>query len=237
MHDNEFFKKDEGDPMRKKTYTLLVTGLIVLLITACAPPPQDTSPDVTDEEKVAPNDTIVRVNDVEIKGELYNSLYSQLKSELSYNEMDTSNHEELKEMTFTIIIEQELLRQKLIDEGETITDDEVEALIHEIRSEIGDAQFDDFLNQHDITEDIYKQQLVYEVSRQKYIDRYLPEYTVTEKEITDFYTRYRRSQGRDAPPLSEIRDDIEMTLIEQKRIEDLSEEIEVLSEDADIETF
>ncbi|WP_188456066.1 SurA N-terminal domain-containing protein [Virgibacillus oceani] len=73
---------------------------------------QNKGVEISEDEKVKEDKIVVSVNDTEVKGKKYNTIYEQTKNLLNQYGQDISDKAMIKEQTLNTIIGQELLNQE-----------------------------------------------------------------------------------------------------------------------------
>ena len=234
-----------------KKFLLLILALSVMALAACGDDSaekdkdekkEDTeevadakqSAEVSDKEKVKEDDVVASINGTEIKGAKYNSIYSQLKMQLSNTEQDISDLDLLKDNTLDVLVKQELIKQESEKAGLEVTEEEVDSEIEMFKTEIGD-EFDTVLKENDLTEESLKEQLTFELLTEKYINTEFTDVEVTDEEVEEYYAQVKEQQGEEAPKLEEVEESIKEGLTQQKRQEEFQKKIVELEEKAEIE--
>jgi peptidyl-prolyl cis-trans isomerase SurA len=145
------------------------------------------------------------------------------------------------------VVNMRLLLQEAKKEGLSVSDEEVKSEIDALIVQVGGE--DAFMEQVEsigFTRSKLEESFKEELLIQKYIDSRNEEgpVVVSEEEIQNAYNEavaFSQSAGENGsemqaiPPFSEVRDEIEAQLIQQKQLEIISEYVETLRESADIE--
>ena len=185
-----------------------------------------------DEDELAGEDEIVAVvNDTDILGSTYNMVYTRTKTAAVQMGEDV-DIDEMKKATLDSIIDRELLMQQASKEDIKISDDRLEEELSKIK-ESGTEDIDTLLEQYDMTEDDFKEQLRFDLTLDQYKDT-LGDLEVTEEELEDYYDQVKEKQ-EDVPPLEEIKPQFKQEAQEKKVMDTLQDEMDELREEADIE--
>lgn len=185
-----------------------------------------------DEDELAGEDEIVAVvNDTDILGSTYNMVYTRTKTAAVQMGEDV-DIDEMKKATLDSIIDRELLMQQASKEDIKISDDRLEEELSKIK-ESGTEDIDTLLEQYDMTEDDFKEQLRFDLTLDQYKDT-LGDLEVTEEELEDYYDQVKEKQ-EDVPPLEEIKPQFKQEAQEKKVMDTLQDEMDELKEEADIE--
>ena len=181
-------------------------------------------------------DTIVaNINDVEVTGEMYNLIYVQTKIQLDQSGQDISNLEYVKELTIDGLINQEIVRQDAKKVGIVVTDEELHSEFEAIKSD-NEERFQAFLERYHLTEQAFKDQLLFALTHDKYIESELPPIEVTDEEVEEAYDEIKKD-NEDIAKLEDVEEQLKTEMIIQKEQESLQKRIEELKEQASIEKF
>ncbi|GAA0419758.1 MAG: SurA N-terminal domain-containing protein [Bacillota bacterium] len=195
---------------------------------------QEQQVKVTDKEKVEEGTAVASVNGDEIKGERYNPIYTQLKTQMAQYGQDVSDLDKLKEQTINVLVEQHLIRQDAASKGIKVSDKEVQSEFDSLKEENGD-QLTAVLEQFNLTEDQFKRQLEDDLITTKYIDSQL-EIKVTDKEVEEYYNQLKE-QNEEIGKLKDLKDQIKNQIKQQKTNEQLQKKVDKLKKDAKVETL
>lgn len=141
------------------------------------------------------------------------------------------------------LIEQELQKQKMDELGIEVADEEIQEQIENIienNDQFEDEEsLEDYLkNDQNMSMENLKASIRENLRQQKLREEITGEVEVTEDEITSFYEQNKQSytdEEGNVKPLSEVRDQIEGTLKNQKGNESWSEWLQEAKEEASIE--
>jgi len=189
------------------------------------------SVEISEEEKVDDNQVVAVINGEDVTGKTYNLVYSQLKLYAGQfgEEVDT---EEVKRATMDSIIDRQLVIQQAKEEGIEVTGEAAEAELETLKSENAET-FETLLEQYQITEEGFKEQLQFEMTMNEYM-RQTIEVSVTDEEVEEHYEKAKEG-NEDIPEFDEIKDQLKKQMLQQKTDEALEAEIEKVKEKADIE--
>ncbi|MFD1065174.1 SurA N-terminal domain-containing protein [Oceanobacillus locisalsi] len=197
--------------------------------------PQQPEPvEFSDEEFVEEDTPVVVVNGEELQGNDYNTAYSLVKTMMNQNGQDVSDQEALQDETINFLVEQELIMQEANDEGVEVTDDEVQEQMDAMKAN-GEEQFQASLDELNLSEDQFEQQLRYNLATTKYMDEAF-DVDVTDEEVEEMYEQLQTQMGdQDMQDLDEIRDQIEDMVAQNKQQEEYANKVDELTESADVE--
>ncbi len=237
----------------KKQLLLVFSLLLALVLVACSDDKEEGSKDnntdkdteeqeqteveITEEEQADDDAVVVNVNGSELLGDKYNNIYKQLKTMLHMYGQDTSDVDNLKEETVSILVEQELIRQDAKENGIEVTEEEAQEEIDTIIEENGEEAIDTMLEQYELTEEEFRAQLIDDLTTVKYIEDQF-EVEVTDEEIEEQYDLLKEQQDEEEiGELAEYEELIRQKISEQKQGELLDGRIADLKEEAEIETL
>jgi parvulin-like peptidyl-prolyl isomerase len=189
--------------------------------------------EITDKEKVDKKDSVVSVNGDEVKGDKYNSIYTQIKNSMQQYGQDVSDLDKLKDQTLDILVEQQLIRQDAADKGLEASDKEIESEFKSLKEENGE-QLTAVLKQFNLSEDDFKKQLADDIITNKYMDKEL-DIKVTDDEVKEYYDQLKEQGGDEVGKLDEMKDMIKDQLKQQKGQEELQAKVDKLKKDAKID--
>lgn len=230
--------------MKRLIGFIVVVGL-ALFLTACGngktnkdqPEEQVTNEDITidENEKVSNDEVVVNINDVDVTGAVYNMIYVQTKMEMQRYEQDINDLEAIKEFTLDALINQEILRQDAEKAGIEVSEDEVNAEYEDIKVK-NKEQFETFLEKYHLTEDLFKNQLLFAILHDKYVASEISVDKVTTEEVEDIYEELK-ANNPDVPKFEDVEDQLKQELRAQKEQESLRERLEKLKEKSTIEQY
>ncbi|WP_112181921.1 MULTISPECIES: SurA N-terminal domain-containing protein [Paraliobacillus] len=233
--------------MKNKLTVILLLLLFSMFLVACNNEDSDEANEestdtteqeevtVSDEEKVADDTVVGTVNGEEINGATYNMIYSQVKTQLFENGADTEDLELVKEQALQAIISQEVLMQDAVSKGIEVSDEEVDAYIQESIDQFdSEEQFNEALANLDYTMESYREQARVQLQQEAYIEQEFDDVEISDEDIEAYYEQVA-SESDDVPELNQVREQIEAQLANSQLQEKLTERIEQLKEEAEIE--
>lgn len=194
---------------------------------ALAPP----TVEITDDEKIADDEVVAVINGDEVTGAVYNLVYAQLKLQSSHTGEEVDN-EEVKEATVESIIDREIVYQEAKEEGIDITEEEAETEFTTMKEENAET-LQTLLDQYQITEDGFKEQLRFEITMNEYLTQEI-EISISDEEVQEFYDE-AKAENEEIPEFDEVKDQIKANMREEKTILALQEKVDEVKESAEIE--
>lgn len=220
-----------------KNIIAIVLALSVIFLTGCSVPELEEDGqeyDVIDdaytgEEQVTGN-VVATVNDEEITSEDV----EEVQQSLLQQGQQVSEEDALEE-----VISQKLLEQKVQLEGITVTDQDAESMIEQQLTLQG-ATLDDYKEQLESMGLSYESELENikkQLATQEYLDGQLEDqvFDVTEEEAQEFYEMYKSQSPEEVPPYEEIEEQLIATIEQEKQQEAITDIIQRLREDANVE--
>lgn len=244
----------EGDYMSFKRVALILTiGLMIISFAGCSTESSETPADLEETKEAA-----ATVNDEVISMDRYQSTLDQLiaaneqQGMVFEGEEGEAAMEQVEQQAIDTLINEKVLVQKATDEGFEVGEADIESHLEETRASFSsEEEFEVALEQSGFTLDAYKDMLSRELLINSYLESEIDEATVSEEELTDYYEQYKaqyeaQMEGiseedlgdQELPPLpdyEEIRGDIEAQIRQQKEQAQISELIQNLVEESDIE--
>ena len=204
---------------------------------------EDESPSEVTENPLLPedlNDPVATVNGEPVSLKMYGDRVQDFANNVAFQGLDLEDEtvrQQIREQALAALINTEILLQKADEAGVTVSDEDVEAAVSRASENFGggdglaEALTELGFSEEDLREDI-RGQLLIDAYLQAELD--LDSITVTEEEISDFYTE-ATSGVADAEPLEEVSELIREQLTIQKQQALLNELIESLRAEANIE--
>lgn len=240
--------------MKKLKFAALPLALL-LTLGACSneenaePTEEETAPAETDTaeqdaettnmELPAEEDTVVVVNGEEVKGSVYNSVARQLEGSIAAQGQDASEEEiaeQVKSQAVSVIVGNKLIIQDAKEKGHEADEETVEQRVEEMKGQFENEEaMNEALEASGYTMEDFKQQLREQSIYESYLAEELTVAEVTDEEVQQAYDGYANSSGEEASALEEVEPMIRQTLKEQKTQEAVSQRIEELKADADVE--
>ncbi|WP_152656111.1 SurA N-terminal domain-containing protein [Oceanobacillus sp. CFH 90083] len=230
--------------MKKLSLTILM--ILTMLLAACgnddngqeeaAQQPQEPEPVEFSEDEFVDSDTsVVVVNGEELQGNDYNTAYSLVKSMMHQAGQDVTDLEALQDETISFLVEQELVMQEANDQGVEVTDEEVQEEMDALKEQGGEEQFQTSLEQLNLSEEQFAQQLRYNLATMHYMEKAF-DIEVTEEEVQDMYDELSaQMEGQEMQDLDEIRDQLEQMVEQNKQQEAYADKIDELRKSAEVE--
>lgn len=219
--------------MKKILLSILTISLLTILV-ACDNDTSDNNSDTTNKDN---DDIVVRINDTEVKEEQYNAVYTQLEQQMDDTGQGVSDEDHLKDITMSVLVDQELIKQESEKLGIEISEDEIETEFENVKSQVGEDEFPTVLEDNKLTEETFKSQLSYELIREKYILSEFPDLVVSDEEMEEHYEQAKEVQGDEIPDFEDVKDQIKADLSQEKQGEAIEAKVQELEKKADIEKF
>lgn len=187
----------------------------------------------TDEEKLNEDMIVATINDIEITGDMFNLIYVQTKIQLNQTGQDISDLQYVRQLALDGLINQEIIRQDAKKAGIVVTDEELLSEFESIKSD-NEERFQAFLKQYHLTEQAFKEQLLFALTHDKYIESELPPVKVTDEEVEGAYNEIKKD-NKDIAKLEDVEEQLRSEMILQKEQESLQNRIEELKKQVTIE--
>lgn len=213
-----------------------VCFLLVFFLVACGKDKakeEGNKIELTEEEKLPDDQVVVIVNDTEINGAIYNSMYLQLKTIVTKPDGEVDKVQ-LKNATIDSIVDKELFMQLAKKDGIEIDDKEVEAQLKHFK-EVDEKGYDTLKEQFNYTEEAIANQLKLELARKEYIDKNI-KVEVTDEEVEQLYNDVKE-RTEDIPELDSVREELRTNIEDQKSAEEVGKHIDEFKKEAEIEVL
>ena len=233
----------------KKLLMVLLTLTVAVTLAACGNDDTDTEEskqsedntseqaqqelEITEEEKLADDSSVAIVNGEEINGIDYNPIYSQVKSTMYQYGQDVSDLDMIKNQTVDILIDQTLIKQDAETQGIEVTEEEAQEELDTIKESSNEEEFTSLLEQYNMTEKEFKNQLMDDLVTIKYVEEF--DAKVSDEEVQEYYDQLKE-QNKEIGELEEVEGQIKEILVNEKQSEQLRGKVEELKEGAEIET-
>ena len=145
----------------------------------------------------------------------------------------------LQEQALDTLISRLLVKQAAAEAGITAADADVDGQLESIKSQFeSNAAYQEALSQEGLTESSLRSRLAADIVIQSYIEQTLDlnSITATEEEIEAEY-ELAASQNEGFPELSEVRDQIESSIIQEKQQQMITQHIQGLYSEAEVEVL
>ncbi len=194
---------------------------------------------ILNRESGGAGETVATVNGEKITREEFEAFKLQfaLQQGLDPESIDAETEKQLDEQAIDELISQKLLMQEIEKEGVTVSEEEVDAQMEMVKNQFeSEEMFNEALKTEGLSEDELWSQIERDIAIQTYLENELDtdSITVTEEEIEEAYQQVVAG-NEDVPDLEEVRDQVEQFVSQQKQQEMVSELIQKLREEADIE--
>lgn len=228
----------------RKFFAFMVTFMIAMVLVACSGDDEDKKKEetaqeanqeveISEEEKVDQDEVVVEINGTEVKGDKYNAIYPQTKMQMHQFGEDADDLDAVKENTLDELIAQELLIQEADKHGVKVSKDRAKEEMETAKSE-NEEQFNAYLEEFQLTEEMFTDQIWLGLLVEKYMDEELQIDEVTNDEIQETYDELKK-ESEELPDFDELKEDLKKQLETQKKAEKLEAKLEKLKEDATIE--
>ncbi|HAM81577.1 MAG TPA: hypothetical protein DCO80_12300 [Ornithinibacillus sp.] len=225
----------------KKVIAILAIALL-LLVAACGKEDKEENANkevkpeevtMDKDEVVDNNKVVVRINDKDITGDLYNAVYLQGKLRAVQFGQDISEKEKMKELALNEIIAQELIKQDANKQGITVSEEDIQKEYDDLKSE-DEKKFKEYLKQYKLTEKIVKEQILFTHILNQYVDKEIQIDEVTEEDAKEAYDKLKKEMD-DIPKYEDAESTIKANLKQQREADALQVKVEELKETATIE--
>jgi parvulin-like peptidyl-prolyl isomerase len=223
--------------MKQKILFIIIIGVIVIAAGVWF---YFSSEETSEQEGLSESsDIVARVNSQDIGRAELEAFEAQIAAGqgIEVSSLDEETRNQLQEQALDNLISQTLVQQKAEEMGIVATEADIDTQIESIKAQFEDeAEYQEALNQEGFSEAELRKDVADDIVAQKYIDQAIDfeSVTVTEEEIEAEYDRVAEA-NEDLPELSEVRDQIESSIIQQKQQQIVSQHILALQEAADIE--
>lgn len=221
---------------KKKGFVLLIGLLMMFTLSAC----NDSEP-TEDSEAVA----VARVNDEPIYESDWQVTVDRLMANYEQQGADLESEQgqmlvqQIETQALEQLIQQTVLYQHADDNGYVIDDDVAQSELDKLKANYeNDTAFEAALETNMFTEDQLLETFKIELSINAYFDEQVEEVNVSDLEKMEFYQNYKaesEEQGQPVEIYSEVEDQIEQQIINNKQQEQINDLVESLMESSDIE--
>lgn len=219
----------------KKLYVLGLSLVLALLLAACGDKEETQSEEpaveISASERVDEDSVVAVVNGEEVKGDVYNLIYTQLK--LYATQIgDDIELDEIKEAAVTSVIDRQIVLQEAEKINMSVSDEEAEEYIQKLRDE-SEAELETLLEQYQITENEFKEQIKFEITMNDYMNETV-EVEVTDEELEEYYEKAK--EGNDSiPSFDEAKKQLKKQLLAEKTQETFQNNIDKVKEKSEID--
>ncbi len=223
--------------MQQKTPIIIILGVVVIAAGAWfyfsgeKMPEQESSPESSD--------IVARVNGQDIDRDELEALEMQIAAGqgMDVSSLDAATRSQLQEQTLDNLIAQTLIQQKAGEMDITAAEADIDAQMESIKAQFEDeAGYQAALDQQGLSEADLRSQIADDMVIQAYIEQAfdIESVTATEEEIEAEYEQ-AAAANENFPELSEVRGQIESSIIQQKQQQIVNEHVQELREEANIE--
>src|SRR5699024_6031955 len=106
-----------------------------------------------------------------------------------------TDNEEMKDLTMESVIDREIVMQEAKEEGIDITEEEAEKEFKTMKEENSEA-LETLLEQYQITEDGFKEQLRFELIMDEFLSKTI-DVDVSDDDVKEFYEERKRKQKKE----------------------------------------
>lgn len=197
------------------------------------PEPSEEQTFAIDEDEMVENEKVVAtVNGKELVGDIYNFVYTETKIQLYNYGQDISDKEKVKELVLNALVEQELITQDAKERGIDVSEEEIDTEFDSLFEE-NDEELQSFLDEYQLQEKAFKEQLTFSLIFEKYIDSAVSA-DITDEEVEEMYDELK-SENEEMPELDEIKENLREQMVMQKEQELLRDIVDDLKEQATID--
>ena len=219
----------------KKLYMIGLSLALALLLAACGDKEEaqteEPAVEISASERVDEDEIVAVVNGEEVKGNVYNLIYTQLK--LYATQIgDDIELDEIKEAAVTSVVDRQIVLQEAEKIDMSVSDKEAEEYIEKLREE-SEEELETLLGQYQITEEEFKEQIKFEITMNDYMNETV-EVEVTDKELEEYYEKAK--EGNDSiPSFDEAKTQLKKQLLAQKTQETFQDNIDKVKEKSEID--
>src|SRR5699024_8925628 len=239
--------------LRKKWLFMLSLVLIIGVLAACGDDnnedkANDEQPEMPEPDLEGIPDIVFDVNDVEVTKEDFEATYQQqfqqiaMQAQITVQNMDEIDQDELKEQTADGLVGQELLMQEANDRVSDISDDDIDETIDKVVEQNGMESKDELveaLEEQGMDEDEFMEQIETQVRVDKLLEEESGDLDPSEDEVKEAYEDMKKQQeeadtDEDVPEFDEMEDQLKEQLKQQNQQEVTEDLVAKLREDADV---
>lgn len=230
--------------MNKNKFIAIIIILLALAVGAWYVLSNDNSnnnnqKETSVSEDIQSDQVIAKVNNEEVLGEQFNQLQSQIIAQqgLDISTLDSQTQEQLKQQVIESIINQTLISQQIEKSNTVVTDEEIDQQLNSLKEQFAtNEEFENALEIQGLDENQLRENISNNLLTQNYLNAELnfSELTATQEEVESFYQQVAES-NQNLPSLEQVYEQVEQTLIQQKQQELISELINKLRNESNIE--
>lgn len=204
-------------------------------------PSENIDTNQENQEESVTGEAVAIVNGTEITQSELDQTFNQLKQTYEQNGInlgEDGNQEQInriKDSALEQLINTKLIVQSAEEGGYESTEEEITNQLEQITSQFPDEEaLNTALEANNTSLDQLRTELAKEIKMNKFITDNTPEVSVSEDELQAAYDQYSQ-QAEDIPSFEEVKGQIEQQLLNQKQQEQISDLIQTLRDESDIE--
>lgn len=192
---------------------------------------------------VRPEPAVVRVNGEKIPQSLYDKNFEQLSMQATTQGADVADPavlEQIKKQSIDVLVNSALLKQAARKAGIVVTEEQIaERYQGIVDAQGGEEALAARMAELKITKEALTKDIEDEILIQTHLDTAIDtkSLTVTPEEVEAFYKSVTANPEIDAPPLEEVKAQVEQEILYGKQQELIGSYIETLKKDAEIEVL
>ncbi|MFN8188548.1 MAG: peptidyl-prolyl cis-trans isomerase [Gaiellales bacterium] len=152
----------------------------------------------TSSAVTVPDGAVAVVGDTTITKEAFEGLFAQYEAAYTAQERDfpavgSPEYEQLRSDVVELLVQRELLEREAATLGITVTDEEVEKRLDELKQQFyegDDKKYEDELKKFGITDEMARSQLRSSIISQKLYDEVTKDVTVTDEDVRAYYDEH-----------------------------------------------
>jgi|SRR5690625_2409892 len=241
--------------MKKKWILMIFSILIIVALAACndkdnekGSPNENTNEVVPEADLEGIPNVVIEINGEEVTKDEFSNMYEQqfqqqvMQAQMTGQDMNDIDQDQLKNQTAEIIIGQNLLIQEANNRVKDVSDTDINNTIDELLEQTGIETKDDLLaifQEQGMDEKEFNSQIEIQVKVDQLIAEISGDIEPTEEETKEAYETIKAQQGEvnseeEFPEYDDIKADLIEQLKEQKKAEETESFVETLRKDADV---
>lgn len=241
--------------MKKKWILMIFSILIIVALAACndkdnekGSPNENTNEEVPEADLEGIPNVVIEINGEEVTKDEFSNMYEQqfqqqvMQAQMTGQDMNDIDQDQLKNETAEIIIGQNLLIQEANNRVKDVSDTDINNTIDELLEQTGIETKDDLLaifQEQGMDEKEFNSQIEIQVKVDQLIAEISGDIEPTEEETKEAYETIKAQQGEvnseeEFPEYDDIKADLIEQLKEQKKAEETESFVETLRKDADV---
>lgn len=241
--------------MKKKWILMIFSILIIVALAACndkdnekGSPNENTNEEVPEADLEGIPNVVIEINGEEVTKDEFSNMYEQqfqqqvMQAQMTGQDMNDIDQDQLKNQTAEIIIGQNLLIQEANNRVKDVSDTDINNTIDELLEQTGIETKDDLLaifQEQGMDEKEFNSQIEIQVKVDQLIAEISGDIEPTEEETKEAYETIKAQQEEvnseeEFPEYDDIKADLIEQLKEQKKAEETESFVETLRKDADV---